>query len=105
MLRAQLECFFPGQSRHSAFDEFDENSSQGVASLEQGVGGVWVRKPRSSRKGSGGAYLPLALADMQKLSSFVGILIHRQFRFQSNSLQVLSMISPLKPPARLPWTL
>jgi hypothetical protein len=54
MLRSQLESFFPGQSSHAAYSEFDENESASTDQKATRAGGVWVRKPRSSRKGSGG---------------------------------------------------
>ena len=75
MLRSQLQPFFPGPPTKDFFGEFDEPASipeldttsldrpqQGEPSsprvghdLLGRRGGVWVRKPRSSRKGSGGA--------------------------------------------------
>jgi len=73
MLRSQLRLFFPGplgiDEEHGGFEEFDNDSIEGsCVELEleksrigkQGFdmrgrrGGVWVRKPRSSRQGSGG---------------------------------------------------
>jgi len=73
MLRSQLRLFFPGplgiDEEDIGFQEFDDNSDEGDSvedELErsrtgkQGYdtrgrrGGVWVRKPRSSRQGSGG---------------------------------------------------
>jgi len=73
MLRSQLRLFFPGplsiDEEHSGFQEFDNDPIEGSChelELEksrigkQGFdmrgrrGGVWVRKPRSSRQGSGG---------------------------------------------------
>ncbi|RXK40771.1 CAMK protein kinase [Tremella mesenterica] len=83
MLRSQLQPFFPGPPTDQFYDEFDDQSTvaedlipmENVASQtiddkpgepsspEAGFdllgrrGGVWVRKPRSSRKGSGEAFL------------------------------------------------
>ena len=73
MLRSQLRLFFPGplsiDEEDSGFEEFDNDPIEGsCVELEleksrigkQGFdmrgrrGGVWVRKPRSSRQGSGG---------------------------------------------------
>lgn len=73
MLRSQLRLFFPGPSsieeETDGFREYDDEIAEGECledKLEQsriGVqgfdtkgrrGGVWVRKPRSSRPGSGG---------------------------------------------------
>lgn len=73
MLRSQLRLFFPGplsiDEEDVGFQEFDADSSEG-RSIEDDLeksridkqgydtrgrrGGVWVRKPRSSRQGSGG---------------------------------------------------
>jgi hypothetical protein len=73
MLRSQLRLFFPGPSsieeEADGFREFDDAAEEGgylEDKLEQSRigaqgfdtkgrrGGVWVRKPRSSRPGSGG---------------------------------------------------
>lgn len=73
MLRSQLRLFFPGPSsieeEADGFREFDDAADEGgylEDKLEQSRigaqgfdtkgrrGGVWVRKPRSSRPGSGG---------------------------------------------------
>ncbi|ODN88098.1 CAMK protein kinase [Cryptococcus wingfieldii CBS 7118] len=75
-LASQLRCFFPGPSLSSEqpdevigeFGEFDEEGETGAApgvrrkgvegyDLEGRRGGVWVRKPRSSRQGSGEAFV------------------------------------------------
>jgi len=74
MLRSQLELFFQAPSASSRpaspardYDEVDEIEGETAAESstmpqkvgfdKQGrVGGVWVRKPRSSRKGSGGEH-------------------------------------------------
>lgn len=74
MLRSQLQLFFPAPLRIEndvhEYAEFDDSRSEGITRIEdlweqssigkQGYdkrgrrGGVWVRKPRSSRPGSGG---------------------------------------------------
>jgi tRNA (cytidine32/guanosine34-2'-O)-methyltransferase len=73
MLRSQLRLFFPGpleiEIQGEGFGEFDETETEGRCiddELERERvgkagydtrgrrGGVWVRKPRSSRQGSGG---------------------------------------------------
>ena len=63
MLRSQLQPFFPEREDRAPFAEFGEDTAEDkedipVPSKAQSSGplggGVWVRKPRSSRKGSGG---------------------------------------------------
>lgn len=74
MLRSQLQLFFPAPLRIDddidGFAEFDDSQAEQSVRIEdvweksrigqQGYdmrgrrGGVWVRKPRSSRPGSGG---------------------------------------------------
>ncbi|ORY34243.1 kinase-like domain-containing protein [Naematelia encephala] len=78
MLRSQLRTFFPGPSSDAgdAFAEFDDNEADSMSGMDRRAerdgktgngsvgydtlgrrGGVWVRKPRSSRKGSGEAFI------------------------------------------------
>ena len=59
MLKSQLELFFPhlnGTASGDGFAEFDAEEQVGGTSkrIRLREGGVWVRKPRSSRPGSGG---------------------------------------------------
>ena len=83
VLRSQLRAFFPGPAPGESaqgggdFEEFDgdsENvaepdvpSSASASTTAPGYdafgrrGGVWVRKPRSSRKGSGGEVYNVAI--------------------------------------------
>lgn len=84
MLRSQLQLFFPGPLRIDEEDfgaglaEFDDTAedSRRIEDIweearigKQGYdlrgrrGGVWVRKPRSSRPGSGGTILSALLAE------------------------------------------
>lgn len=61
MLKSQLELFFPhinGGNSGDGYAEFDAEIQVGGTSRRSKLreGGVWVRKPRSSRPGSGGAY-------------------------------------------------
>jgi len=63
MLRSQLESFFPAQSFQHGFAEFDYSDSGNVVKINPEAGGVWVRKPRSSRKGSGGGFYVVSSAD------------------------------------------
>ncbi|KAL7418693.1 hypothetical protein Q5752_006376 [Cryptotrichosporon argae] len=63
-LRSQLRCFFPSTSAdtdgHSAYAEIDEDEVDGERQrmdVDAERSGVWVRKPRSSRKGSGEAFI------------------------------------------------
>ncbi|WVQ76184.1 hypothetical protein IAR50_005844 [Cryptococcus sp. DSM 104548] len=75
-LASQLRCFFPGPRASPEqtdelvgdFGEFDEDGESGATpgvrrkgeegyDLEGRRGGVWVRKPRSSRQGSGEAFV------------------------------------------------
>jgi tRNA (cytidine32/guanosine34-2'-O)-methyltransferase len=88
MLRSQLQLFFPGPDDGAkGYEEFDEEnlnklggdglSKEGSrpTAINGGVGhdtvgrrgGVWVRKPRSSRKGSGGEYIHRV---MEQLSDY-----------------------------------
>jgi tRNA (cytidine32/guanosine34-2'-O)-methyltransferase len=92
MLRSQLRLFFPGplsiDEEHSGFEEFDNDPIEGsCVELEmeksrigkQGFdmrgrrGGVWVRKPRSSRQGSGGESHPALLKIVLMNRGFPGL--------------------------------
>lgn len=58
ILRSQLSTFFPGPPPGQDIDE-DEDDMAGKPGYDRigRRGGVWVRKPRSSRKGSGEAFI------------------------------------------------
>lgn len=62
-LREQVRVFFPGEEDEGGwFEEYDQEEDGDEEGAKKGFGkdmegrrgGVWVRKPRSSRKGSGG---------------------------------------------------
>lgn len=111
MLRSQLRLFFPGpleiEAEGEGFGEFEDTETEGRCIddvLESGRigkagydtkgrrGGVWVRKPRSSRQGSGGEHIH----PMHLLTISEAFLVCRNFDPETVPLPTIFSVEALK---------
>lgn len=97
MLRSQLATFFPGPPPgHDVDEDGDTVGKPGYDRMGR-RGGVWVRKPRSSRKGSGEAFIVCRNFDssMVPLPSTISPQAFETFKRDIGSTLTLESLSAL----------